>query len=147
MGEENGAGRELRSRFHLALPVSDLDRARRFYGGLLGCAEGRSAPRWIDYDFFGHQLSLHLDEACRGGPAAHNHVDGDEVPVPHFGAILAPAAWRELRARLGDVEYIIPPRVRFEGEVGEQATMFVADPFGNVLEFKAFGDDADVFRR
>ena len=135
-------------RFHLAFPVHDLGAARRFYGDLLGCPEGRSAERWVDFDFFGHQLSAHLvDEASEPEPT--NPVDGDAVPARHFGVILAWADFETLRDRLLDagVRFRIPPRVRFQGEVGEQATMFLDDPSGNALELKAFRDPGDVFRR
>ena len=131
--------------FHLALPVDDLDDARAFYGDLLGCAEGRSAPRWVDFDFFGHQLSVHLAEGA--GEEARNAVDGDDVPVRHFGVILPWADWNELHTRLaaaGQV-FLIPPRVRFAGEPGEQGTFFLRDPAGNALEFKSFQDMSRVF--
>ena len=133
--------------FHLAFPVRDLAATRRFYVDLLGCREGRSATRWIDLDFFGHQLSAHL---CMDGAAvASNEVDGDAVPVRHFGVILAWAEFAALRDRLVAAETVfrIAPRVRFEGEVGEQATMFLRDPAGNALEFKAFADDAMIFAK
>ena len=131
--------------FHLALPVHDLSAARAFYGGLLGCVEGRSAPAWVDYDFFGHQLSLHLNpDAC--GLARTNPVDSDEVPVRHFGCVLSMAAWATLRDRLaGRVEWLIEPHIRFAGQVGEQATMFFLDPSGNALEFKGFADLSKMF--
>lgn len=131
--------------FHLALPVHDLTAARAFYGTLLGCAEGRSAPRWVDYDFFGHQLSLHLAEST--GIVAHNPVDGDAVPIPHFGVILRWDDWHALADRLqaAHQSFVIPPRVRFAGQVGEQATMFFLDPSGNALEFKSFRDPARIF--
>lgn len=139
---------EPRPRFHLALPVTDLQAARRFYGELLGCAEGRSAERWVDFDFFGHQLSTHLVDAP-GAASATNLVDGDRVPARHFGVILAPGAFWPLaeRLRAAGVVFLIEPHLRFAGEVGEQATMFFRDPSGNALEFKAFADEADVFRR
>jgi extradiol dioxygenase family protein len=135
-----------RPRFHLAFPVDDLEAARRFYVGLLGCREGRSATRWVDLDFHGHQISAHLVQREPGG-AATNPVDGDAVPVPHFGAILPWEEWHALAARLREAgaEFVIPPRVRFEGRPGEQATMFLRDPAGNTLEFKSFRDDASVF--
>ena len=131
--------------FHLALPVHDLTEARAFYGGTLGCAEGRSAPRWVDYDFFGHQLSLHLAE--HAGIAAHNPVDGDAVPIPHFGVILRWDDWQALARRLeaAGQAFVIAPRIRFAGQVGEQATMFFLDPSGNALEFKSFRDPARIF--
>jgi uncharacterized protein len=137
-----------RPRFHLAFPVNDLAKARSFYTGLLGCPEGRSSDDWVDFDFFGHQIVAHLspDEA---GHKAHNLVDGEEVPVRHFGAILAMDEWRTLAARLKDADarFIIAPDIRFEGEAGEQATFFVLDPSGNALEFKAFADDSRIFAK
>ena len=133
--------------FHLAIPVDDLDAARAFYGGLLGCPEGRSAERWIDYDLFGHQLSLHLVDRPVGALAGHNPVDGDAVPVPHFGVVLPWDDWQALARRLegAEVAFVIPPRVRFAGEIGEQATLFFLDPCGNALEFKAFKDASRIF--
>jgi extradiol dioxygenase family protein len=135
-------------RFHLAVPVDDLAAARRFYGGVLGCTEGRSASTWIDFDLYGHQLVVHLDPRHRPSTST-NPVDGDDVPVPHFGVLLAPAAWRALADRLQDhdVEFLIAPRTRFAGRPGEQSTMFLLDPAGNALEFKAFADDRQVFAR
>ena len=137
-----------RPRFHLAFPVNDLAKTRSFYTGLLGCPEGRSSDDWVDFDFFGHQIVAHLspDDA---GHKAHNLVDGDEVPVRHFGAILAMDQWRALAARLKDAQmrFIIEPDIRLEGEVGEQATVFVLDPSGNALEFKAFADDSRIFAK
>jgi extradiol dioxygenase family protein len=132
--------------FHLAFPVHDLDAARAFYGGTLGCAEGRSSDRWIDFDFFGHQIVAHLDPAARAA-AAHNPVDGHDVPVPHFGIVLAMADWRALAARLeaAGTRFGIAPHIRFAGQAGEQATMFFCDPSGNALEFKAFADDRQLF--
>lgn len=133
-------------RFHLAFPVIDLDATRAFYGGLLGCTVGRSAPRWVDLDLFGHQLSAHLVDR---DPSAlpTNLVDGDNVPIPHFGAILAWADWHALADRLtaAGVTFVIRPHIRFAGQVGEQATMFLLDPSGNALEFKSFQDDSQVF--
>ena len=127
--------------FHLALPVRDLDQARHFYGQTLGCVEGRSAERWIDYDFFGHQLSVHLvddDETV-----ATNAVDGDAVPARHFGVVLPWSEWEALQSRFSD--YLISPKTRFVGEVGEQGTFFVEDPSGNALEFKSFRDPSQLF--
>lgn len=130
--------------FHLAFPVHDLAAARAFYGGLLGCPEGRSAAEWIDFDFFGHQIVAHL--APSAAPGHHNPVDGHDVPVPHFGVVLAMADWTALAARLdGKVEFVIAPTVRFQGEPGEQATMFFRDPSGNALEIKAMADPAKLF--
>ena len=136
-----------RPRFHLAFPVRDLAEARAFYGGLLGCAEGRSSPEWVDFDFHGHQIVAHL--ALAPERVATNPVDGENVPVRHFGVILDLAAWRILADRLeaAGVDFIIPPQVRFQGQPGEQATLFFLDPSGNALEFKAFADDARVFAR
>ncbi len=139
-----------RAPFHLAFPVHDLEAARAFYAGLLGCPVGREAERWIDFDLFGNQISAHLvrREALVDSPAT-NPVDGDAVPARHFGAILAFEDWEALAARLrsAGVAFRIPPRVRFEGEVGEQATLFLDDPSGNTLEFKAFRDPARIFAR
>jgi extradiol dioxygenase family protein len=136
-----------RPRFHLAFPVDDLVAARRFYGDVLGCREGRSADHWIDFDLFGHQIVAHLvDERSE---RAINPVDGDQVPVPHFGLLLRPDDWQALAERLrsADVEFVIEPHTRFAGEPGEQSTMFVLDPAGNALEFKAFADDSMIFAR
>lgn len=134
-----------RPRFHLAFPVDDLAAARRFYGEVLGCPEGRSADHWVDFDLYGHQIVAHLVE--RGSSRATNPVDGDDVPVPHFGLLLSPADWRELAARLrgAGVRFVIEPHTRFAGQPGEQSTMFVLDPCGNALEFKAFADDSMIF--
>lgn len=136
-----------RPRFHLAFPVRDLSGARAFYGDLLGCPEGRSADDWVDFDFHGHQIVAHLSE--EGPGAAANHVDGEAVPVRHFGVILEPDAWRALANRLvaAGTQFLIAPRTRFEGLPGEQSTMFFLDPSGNALEFKAFADDAQVFAK
>ena len=134
--------------FHLAFPVHDLDAARAFYGGLLGCPEGRSDARWIDYDFFGHQIVAHLSPEAK--PRAHtNPVDGHDVPVPHFGAVLPLEEWRALAERLeaAGTDFVIAPTVRFAGEPGEQATMFFLDPSGNALEIKAMRDPAKLFAK
>ena len=134
--------------FHLAFPVHDIAEARRFYGGLLGCPEGRSAETWVDFDFHGHQVVAHLSPAeCR--PASTGQVDGDDVPVRHFGAILPMADWQALADKLqaADTRFIIEPHVRFKGQVGEQATMFFLDPSGNALEFKSFADMSQVFAK
>jgi uncharacterized protein len=131
--------------FHLAFTVHDLAAARAFYGGLLGCPEGRSAPSWVDFDFFGHQIVAHLDPGMRVRPH-HNPVDGHDVPVPHFGAVLAMEEWERLAGRLrGRVEFVIEPDLRFRGEAGEQATMFFLDPSGNAIEMKAMADPAKLF--
>ena len=132
--------------FHLAFPVHDLAAARAFYSGLLGCREGRSSDTWVDFDLFGHQIVAHFaPEKC--GIAAHNPVDGHDVPVPHFGVILAMSDWQALaqRLRASGLHFVIEPYVRFAGEVGEQATMFFLDPSGNALEFKAFADPGQIF--
>ena len=133
--------------FHLAFPVTDLEATRRFYVDVLGCEVGREAGRWIDFDLGGHQISAHLVDRIVGD--ATNEVDGDAVPARHFGLILAPAEWRALAARLraAGVAFVIEPHTRFAGEVGEQSTMFLRDPSGNALEFKAFADDAMIFAR
>jgi extradiol dioxygenase family protein len=134
--------------FHLAFPVHDLAAARAFYGKLLGCPEGRSSPHWVDFDFYGHQIVAHLNPAKQAAVAHSNSVDSHDVPVPHFGLILEMAQWQELAGKLqaAGTDFIIEPYIRFKGEVGEQATMFFLDPSGNALEFKAFGDDAEIFR-
>jgi len=134
--------------FHLALPVDDLESTRAFYGGLLGCREGRSAETWVDFDFFGHQLSAHLAPG-RAREASTNAVDGDDVPVRHFGAVLEWGDWHALaeRLRAAGVRFLIEPHVRFRGAGGEQATMFFLDPSGNALEFKAFERPERMFAR
>jgi hypothetical protein len=133
-------------RFHLAFPVDDLAAARAFYGGVLGCPEGRSSEQWVDFDFFGHQLVAHLAPG-QAGARHHNAVDDHAVPVPHFGVLLDPDAWDALADRLRgtDMQFVIEPHVRFAGQVGEQRTMFFLDPSGNAIEIKAFADDALVF--
>lgn len=135
-----------RPRFHLAFPVDDLDAARQFYGHVLGCPEGRSADHWVDFDLFGHQIVAHLVASARPDRAT-NPVDGDEVPVPHFGLLLRPHDWRVLADRLtaAGTEFVIEPHIRFAGQAGEQSTMFLLDPAGNALEFKAFADDSMIF--
>ena len=132
--------------FHLAFPVDDLAAARRFYGGLLGCPEGRSADEWVDFDLYGHQIVAHLaPDAAR--LRATNAVDGEDVPVPHFGLVLPMDEWRSLAEKLtaAAVAFVIPPTVRFAGQPGEQATMFFLDPAGNALELKAMADPARLF--
>lgn len=135
----------MRSIFHLALNVGDLDAARRFYGGTLGCTEGRSALTWVDFDFFGHQISLHLGEPFV--TARTGKVDGHLVPMPHFGVLLELPAWQAMAARLkaNGVAFIIEPTLRFAGQPGEQWTMFFVDPFGNPLEIKGFGSLETVY--
>jgi uncharacterized protein len=158
--------------FHLAFPVDDLDAARRFYGGLIGCPEGRSAPEWVDFDLYGHQIVAHLVHPSPSGEGPGvgtvsnrgtsptptpplkgrgytNSVDGEDVPVPHFGIVLPMDAWKALAARLerAGVEFVIAPTIRFEGQPGEQATMFFLDPAGNALEFKAMADPAKLFAK
>lgn len=137
----------MNSLFHLAFNVRDLDEARRFYGGLLGCREGRSTATWVDFDFFGHQISLHLGEPF--STRNTGHVGEHLVPMPHFGVLLELADWRALAARLqaGGLEFVIPPQQRFAGEPGEQWTMFFCDPFGNPLEVKGFRSLAAVYER
>ena len=134
--------------FHLAFPVHDLAAARAFYGGLLGCPEGRSAADWIDFDFHGHQIVAHLVPGVKAA-AASNLVDGHDVPVPHFGVVLAWDQWEALAARLRSfgTKFVIEPYIRFQGQVGEQATMFLFDPCGNALEFKAFKDIGQLFAK
>jgi len=137
--------------FHLAFPVDDLQAARRFYGEVLGCEEGRSSDHWIDFNLYGHQIVAHLVEGAdaRGQEQDANQVDGHSVPVPHFGVVLPPAEWKALAARLKEagVEFVIEPYVRFEGQAGEQSTMFFLDPAGNALEFKSFADLDELFAR
>jgi extradiol dioxygenase family protein len=133
-------------RFHLAFPVRDLAEARAFYGNTLGCQEGRSSDEWVDFDFFGHQIVAHLSDEFRR-TQDKNHVDGEQVPVRHFGVILGMEEWRTLARRLEEqgAKFLIRPHIRFAGKSGEQATLFITDPSGNALEFKAFADDAMVF--
>ena len=134
--------------FHIAFPVDDLEAARRFYGETLGCPEGRSSERWIDFDLFGHQIVAHLSDEPRPKKSA-NAVDGHDVPVPHFGVVLKPADWNALaeRVKAAGVAFVIEPHTRFPGEPGEQSTMFFLDPAGNALEFKAFADFGQLFAR
>ncbi len=136
--------------FHIAFPVDDLSAARRFYGEVLGCPEGRSAEgEWIDFDLFGHQIVAHFVDGAGRPVSGHNPVDGHDVPVPHFGVVLDLARWKALADRLtkAGVAFVIEPHVRFEGQVGEQATMFLLDPSGNALEFKAFADFSQLFAK
>ena len=134
--------------FHLAFPVDDLAAARAFYGGLLGCSEGRSADEWVDFNLYGHQIVAHLarDIVRR---RASNEVDGDNVPVPHFGIVLPMEEWKSLAKRLegAGLEFVISPTIRFEGQAGEQATMFFLDPAGNALEFKAMAKPENLFAK
>jgi extradiol dioxygenase family protein len=132
--------------FHLALPVTNLDAAETFYCGLLGCDKGRAASRWLDLNFFGHQVTLHLvddDDSC----APTNPVDGESVPARHFGIVLQMDDWRTLAKKLENQhgQFLIDPQIRFEGETGEQATLFIVDPSGNALEFKSFADPTQLF--
>ena len=134
--------------FHLAFPVHSLASARGFYGELLGCPEGRSSPEWVDFNFYGHQIVAHLaPDECRA--AATSAVDGDAVPVRHFGAVLSMAQWQDAadKLRAAGMKFIIEPHVRFQGEPGEQATMFFLDPSGNALEFKAFANLDSLFAK
>jgi uncharacterized protein len=132
--------------FHLAFPVSDLGKARKFYGELLGCPEGRSSQEWVDFNFYGHQIVAHLSPTeCN--PVSTGKVDHEDVPVRHFGAILPMQEWQALteKLRAAGTQFIIEPQIRFQGQVGEQATMFFLDPCGNALEFKSFADMGQVF--
>jgi hypothetical protein len=134
--------------FHLAFPIRDIEETRNFYGGILGCEIGRSTDKWIDFNFFGHQLSAHVKpDELRA--ALTNQVDGDSVPVRHFGAILEWVQWEKLSEKLKSegIKFIIEPHIRFKGEVGEQATMFFLDPCGNALEFKSFHDKSQIFAK
>ncbi|MEO1749434.1 MAG: VOC family protein [Pseudomonadota bacterium] len=134
------------SPFHLAFPVRDLDETRAFYVGVLGCAQGRSSNTWTDFSLFGHQMSAHL--GLQSGPAATGIVDGTEVPIPHFGVALSMADWETLAQRLEaatGIDWVIKPGKRFEGERGEQATLFIRDPSGNALEFKGFANRSEIF--
>ncbi len=132
--------------FHLAFPVHDLAAARRFYGGILDCAEGRSSEHWIDFSLYGHQIVTHLDEVASFRKIIRS-VDGENVPVPHFGVVLKMDDWEKLASRLQEngINFIIEPTIRFKGQGGEQVTMFFQDPSGNALEFKAFADDDQLF--
>jgi hypothetical protein len=138
--------------FHLAIPVSDLQKARDFYGGQLGCKEGRSAENWVDFDFFGHQLVAHMAPSLsndKQSEKAQNLVDGHHIPVPHFGVVLPWGDWQDFSQRLKEagVTFIVQPHTRFKGQAGEQATLFFADPFGNALEFKSFKDPGQLFQK
>jgi len=133
------------SPFHLAIPVNNLQEAKFFYGTTLDCSQGRSSDTWVDYDFFGHQLVIHLDESL--GKKSFNYVDGENVPIPHFGVVLKWNDWCMLRNDLEskNIDFIIQPCIRFEGKIGEQATMFFLDPSGNALEFKSFKNMSQLF--
>ncbi len=137
----------MKNLFHLAFPVRDLEEARAFYGGVLGCEEGRSSDEWIDFNLYGHQIVAHLSP--NSGVVHRNEVDKDHVPVPHFGIVLEMSEWQRLADDLKSksVGFVIEPKIRFKGEVGEQATMFFLDPSGNALEFKAFADFSQVFAK
>jgi extradiol dioxygenase family protein len=135
--------------FHLAFPVRDVAEARAFYGGVLGCPEGRSSDHWIDFNFFGHQVVAHYQPPGSDTPPHYNPVDGHDVPVPHFGVVLGWDEWHKLADRLqqAKINFVIEPYIRFTGQVGEQATMFFLDPSGNALEFKAFKDPSQLFAK
>lgn len=137
--------------FHVAVPVDDLSAAREFYIDILGCREGRSADKWADFDLFGHQFVCHVrdDKPEPQAERIHNQVDGEQVPVPHYGVVLPMAEWRELASRLKSLQqvFLIRPVIRFEGQPGEQGTFFIADPSGNALEFKGLDDLQDLFAR
>ena len=138
----------VRHPFHLAFPVNSLDKARTFYGGLLGCPEGRSSDSWVDFNLYGHQIVAHL-APLETGHQATGLVDGDDVLIRHFGVVLSMEEWESLAKRLrqAGMEFIVDPHIRFKGQVGEQATMFFVDPCGNALEFKAFKDMANLFAK
>ena len=133
--------------FHLAYPVKDKETTRNFYRDVLQCEQGREADTWIDFDFFGHQVSFHVREEAFRAEEPTNKVDGKDVPVRHFGAVLEWQVWHDLRDRLikSGADFIIKPYIRFAGQIGEQATMFLLDPSGNALEFKSFKDPSQVF--
>ncbi|NMM47212.1 VOC family protein [Marinigracilibium pacificum] len=136
--------------FHLAIPVDNVEKNRKFYGEILGCNEGRSDEHWVDFDFFGHQLVIHYKPPTTSEKTDHsNSVDGHDVPVPHFGVILEWDDWHNLVSKLKshDIKFVIEPYIRFEGKPGEQATMFFYDPAGNALEFKAFKDPSKLFAK
>ena len=139
--------------FHIAFPVDDLDAARHFYATILGCPEGRSADHWIDFNLYGHQIVAHLKPTAaprnRSAAADTNSVDNHEVPIPHFGVVLSPPDWKQLadRVRAANIPFVIEPYTRFEGQIGEQSTMFFLDPAGNALEFKSFADLSQLFAR
>jgi hypothetical protein len=132
--------------FHLAIPVDNLEKCRTFYRELIGCEEGRSSDKWVDFNFYGHQLVIHEAHLAK---KESNPVDGHDIPVPHFGVVLEMQDWEELAERLKqkNIQFVIEPYIRFKGEVGEQATMFFLDPSGNALEFKAFKDVSQLFAK
>jgi uncharacterized protein len=139
--------------FHIAFPVDDLAAARNFYANILGCPEGRSSDHWIDFNLYGHQIVAHLKPNAaprnRNAAADTNSVDNHEVPIPHFGVVLSPSDWKQLAARVraANIPFVIEPYTRFEGQVGEQSTMFFLDPAGNSLEFKSFADLSQLFAK
>jgi len=135
--------------FHIAVPVDDLEAARQFYGGILGCEEGRSSDTWIDFNLYGHQFVAHYKPKAKEKPLHSNPVDGHDVPVPHYGVVLKWEDWEALAEKLGqsNITFIIEPYIRFQGQPGEQATMFFLDPAGNALEFKAFKDMGQLFAK
>lgn len=136
--------------FHLAVPVDDIEKARAFYGGVLKCPEGRSAPHWVDFDLYGHQFVVHYrPKPDQEIPVAYSKVDNHDVPVPHFGVVLKWDDWQEMADRLvsAGTDFVIEPYIRFKGLPGEQATMFFFDPAGNALEFKAFKDMSQLFAK
>ena len=138
------------SPFHLAIPVNNLAAARTFYRDIIQCTEGRSDTQWVDFDFYGHQLVIHeIEQSTEPKKENHNPVDGHEVPIPHFGVVLEMALWKELSERLKrhHINFLIEPYIRFEGQPGEQATMFFKDPSGNALEFKAFKNLSQLFTK
>ena len=134
--------------FHLAIPVSNIEKARDFYGNILGFEEGRSSEKWIDWNFYGHQLVTHEDKTMQNNNV-HNPVDGQQVPIPHFGVVLSIDDWNPLAEKLKNIgtKFLIEPYTRFKGEPGEQATLFFLDPFGNALEFKAFNNLESLFAK
>lgn len=136
--------------FHLAVPVYDLEKCRHFYREIMGCSEGRSSDKWVDFNFFGHQLVIHqVPVVAKITEAPTNPVDGKHVPVPHFGVVLSWNDWEVFAVRLiaQKIDFVIEPHIRFQGEVGEQATLFFMDPDGNALEFKAFKDLSQLFAK
>ena len=137
------------SPFHLAIPVDDVEKARAFYRDVMQCEEGRSDELWVDFNFYGHQLVIHYKAKAKSENLAHNPVDGHDVPIPHFGIVLPPEDWKALAERLKKhgIDFIIEPYIRFEGQPGEQSTMFFLDPCGNALEFKSFKNLDNLFAK